>query len=321
MSGPRAPPPASPPSATSSPAGPAIRRAPAPGRATSCHLDVGRPVRQPRVGHAERRLAAHLAGHSRARVSAWAPAPRCSTSRPWPPRLTVSSPGKRPRTTLTPSSPRLREGKAVPGVRHAGRRPAGSVDAAVLPQPQRKFGHEPAAGSSDSPVVPLAQHMPSSFYPHGGVQPRDHGRRVAGRSRRHRGAAPARPRDQRAPAGRSGRVSAVSRRGGVLYAAADARGMQGYAAGPLGPSGPRRALPSSALPSSALLPYGPRHRGPRRSLRRGQRRLRPPVPRPCRCRLDDAWSCRPGRTSTTCRPRGLVIWTLPAWQNNHPGRV
>ena len=62
------------------------------------------------------------------------------------------APGKRPRTTLTPEPGAARR-RAVPGVRHARRRPAGPVDAAVLPQP-RDVRDEPAAGDR-LPGVPL----------------------------------------------------------------------------------------------------------------------------------------------------------------------
>ena len=73
--------------------------------------------------------------------------------------------------------------------------------------------------------------MPSSFYPRE-AQPARARRRVAGRARpsiedlRRRG-----HRVNVRPAWSLGRVSAVGRRNGMLYAAANPRGMQGYAAG------------------------------------------------------------------------------------------
>ena len=66
---------------------PTGRRCPPPelGPGDTCHLDVADSVRQPGVGHAERRLAAELAGHPRARVLPGHPRRRCSRSpRAWP---------------------------------------------------------------------------------------------------------------------------------------------------------------------------------------------------------------------------------------------
>ena len=54
------------------------------------------------------------------------------------------APGKRPRTTLSPTLA-LRDGDAVPRLGLARRRPAGPVDHAVLPAP-RPRRHEPAGG-------------------------------------------------------------------------------------------------------------------------------------------------------------------------------
>ena len=65
------------------------------------------------------------------------------------------APGKRPRTTLTPDAGAARR-RAVPGVRHAGRGPAGPVDARLLPEP-RALRDEPAAGDR-LPGVPLRAH-------------------------------------------------------------------------------------------------------------------------------------------------------------------
>ena len=73
-------------------------------------------------------------------------------------------------------------------------------------------------------------HFPSSFYPRGSV-PRSLSRRGAGRRARARPAAAARARGEVRPPWSLGRISAVSRDGGFLYAAANPRGMQGYAAG------------------------------------------------------------------------------------------
>jgi gamma-glutamyltranspeptidase / glutathione hydrolase len=73
-------------------------------------------------------------------------------------------------------------------------------------------------------------HFPSSFYPRGAI-PRSltvearHGQAVVGelRNRGHDVTV--------SPAWSLGRISAVTRDSGVLYAGANARGMQGYAAG------------------------------------------------------------------------------------------
>ena len=60
------------------------------------------------------------------------------------------APGKRPRTTLTPSLA-LRRRRAVAGLRHAGRRPAGPMAAAALPAPGPSRP-EPAGGDRPADV-------------------------------------------------------------------------------------------------------------------------------------------------------------------------
>jgi gamma-glutamyltranspeptidase / glutathione hydrolase len=136
------------------------------------------------------------------------------------------APGKRPRTTLSPSVA-LRDGEPY----LAFGTPGGDM------QDQWSllfFLNHALAGMNlqqaiDFPAFHSA-HMPSSFYPRL-AQPRV----VDVESR----ADPAVVADLRRrghlvnvrPAWSLGRVSAVARRGGLLYAAANARGMQGYAVG------------------------------------------------------------------------------------------
>ncbi len=136
------------------------------------------------------------------------------------------APGKRPRTTLTPSLA-LRDGEAY----LAFGTPGGDQ------QDQWSllfFLNHALAGMNlqqaiDFPAFHSA-HMPSSFYPRL-AQPRvlDIESRadpaVIGELRGRGHLVNVRP------AWSLGRVSAVARRGGVLYAAANARGMQGYAVG------------------------------------------------------------------------------------------
>jgi gamma-glutamyltranspeptidase / glutathione hydrolase len=116
------------------------------------------------------------------------------------------APGKRPRPTLSTN-------RAVPGVRHARRRPAGPVVAAVLPQ-SRAGRDEPAAGDR-LPVVPLRAHA-VVVLPAPGSAPRAR-RRVARGDRRDRGPAAPRPSGQR-PAGlvaRPGQLGCPSARRAV----------------------------------------------------------------------------------------------------------
>ncbi len=136
------------------------------------------------------------------------------------------APGKRPRTTLTPSLA-LRDGEPY----LAFGTPGGDQ------QDQWSllfFLNHALAGMNlqqaiDFPAFHSA-HMPSSFYPRL-AQPRvlDIESRadpaVIGELRRRGHLVNVRP------AWSLGRVSAVARRDGVLYAAANARGMQGYAVG------------------------------------------------------------------------------------------
>ena len=133
----------------------------------------GRPVRQHGVRHAERRLAAVLAGHPRPRLL-----PRHPGADVHPhPRLARHPRAGQAAAHHAHPEPGAAGPRAVPGVRHARRRPAGSVVAAVLPQPP-DVRHEPAAGDR-LPVVPLRAHA-VVVLPAPGAAPGAR-RRVAGR--------------------------------------------------------------------------------------------------------------------------------------------
>ena len=132
------------------------------------------------------------------------------------------APGKRRPALAQPGAAGPR---AVPRVRHPRWRPAGPVVTAVLPQPP-EVRHEPAAGDR-LPVVPLRAHA-VVVLPAPGPAPCPR-RRVAGRRPGDRGTPPPGHLVNVRPAWSLGRVSAVARRDGILYAAANPRGMQGYA--------------------------------------------------------------------------------------------
>ena len=95
-----------------------------------------RPVRQPGRGHAERRLAAELAGHPRPRLLPGHPRPDVHAGAGLR-QLAGAAPAAAHHAVAEPGAARRR---ALPGVRHAGRRPAGPVVAAVLPEPRRSSG-------------------------------------------------------------------------------------------------------------------------------------------------------------------------------------
>jgi gamma-glutamyltranspeptidase/glutathione hydrolase len=136
------------------------------------------------------------------------------------------APGKRPRTTLTPGLA-LRDGEPY----MAFGTPGGDQQdqwALWFFLNHTHFGMN-LQEAIDFPSFHSA-HMPSSFYPRE-AQPRvldveaRVGPEVVGELRRRGHVVNVRP------AWSLGRVSAVARRNGVLYAAANPRGMQGYAAG------------------------------------------------------------------------------------------
>jgi gamma-glutamyltranspeptidase/glutathione hydrolase len=136
------------------------------------------------------------------------------------------APGKRPRTTLTPSLA-LRDGEPYLAFGTPG---GDQQDQWTLHFFLRHVHHGMNLQQAiDFPAFHSA-HMPSSFYPR-----ESHPRRLDVEGRvtpgvidelRRRGHAVA-----VAPDWSLGRVSAVARRGGLLYAAANPRGMQGYAIG------------------------------------------------------------------------------------------
>jgi gamma-glutamyltranspeptidase/glutathione hydrolase len=136
------------------------------------------------------------------------------------------APGKRPRTTLSPGLA-LRDGEpylafGTPGGDQQDQWALGFFLNHVL------FGMN-LQEAIDAPAF-HTNAFPSSFYPRQTlpltveVEERAGPAVIAGlRKRRHRVAV--------RPAWSLGRVSAVARSGGLLYAAANARGMQGYAVG------------------------------------------------------------------------------------------
>ncbi len=136
------------------------------------------------------------------------------------------APGRRPRTTLSPglvlrdSVPYLAFG--TPGGDQQDQWTVGVFLNHVL------FGMN-LQEAIDAPAF-HTDHVPSSFYPRGAapaslaVESRA-GQQVIGELRRRGHRVDVRP------PWSLGRVSAVSRSGGMLYAAANPRGMQGYAAG------------------------------------------------------------------------------------------
>ena len=137
------------------------------------------------------------------------------------------APGKRPRTTLTPTLA-LRDGEPYLAWGIARRRPAGPVDHAVLPAP-RACRHESAGGDRRAglalrafPDLVLAAHRAPRRAR--GRRPRAEGEP----STSSRGAATS---SRSGPTGRKAGSPPPSRDGRRRRAAANPRGMQGYAAG------------------------------------------------------------------------------------------
>ena len=180
-----------------------------------------RPVRQPRVGDAERRLAPELADDPGPRLAArHACADVLARARP----ALVARPGRRPRTTLSPGLV-LRDG--APWLAYGT--PGGDSQEqwalhALVRHVDRGLNLQEAI---DAPEW-HTDHLISSFYPRGfaprslTVEKRFGDDVVAGLRRRGHDVSVAAPWSL-------GRVSAVAREGGELRAAANPREMQGYA--------------------------------------------------------------------------------------------
>ena len=118
----------------------------------------GRPLRQPRVGDAERRLAAELPGDPGARLAArHARADVLARARP----AELAGAGEAPADDALPRA-RAAPGRAVPRVGHARRRHAGPVVAPRPPPPPRPR-REPAGGDRRArvPHRPLPELVPS----------------------------------------------------------------------------------------------------------------------------------------------------------------
>jgi gamma-glutamyltranspeptidase / glutathione hydrolase len=136
------------------------------------------------------------------------------------------APGKRPRTTLTPTLA-LRDGEPYLAFGTPGGDQQDQWTLAFFLN-HVNFGMN-LQQAIDFPAFHSA-HMPSSFYPRHAYPGRldlesRAGDEVVGELRRRGHVVHVQP------PWSLGRISAVARRGGMLYAAANARGMQGYAAG------------------------------------------------------------------------------------------
>ena len=137
------------------------------------------------------------------------------------------APGKRPRTTLSPTMA-LRDGEPYLGLGLAGRRRPGSMDHADVPAP-RPLRHESAgidrrAGLAfrTFPELVLAAH---------GAPRRAGASKAACRKRPSTNWSAAATSSRSGPDWSEGRLTAASRVGRRRRAAANPRGMQGYAAG------------------------------------------------------------------------------------------
>ena len=161
------------------------------------------------------------------------------------------APGRRPRTTLSPGLA-LRDGApylafGTPGGDQQDQWSLAFFLNHVL------FGMN-LQEAIDAPAF-HTDHFPSSFYPRTS-EPRSLADRVEGGRDRDRRPARPRPQGQRVePPWSLGRLSAVSMSGGFLYAAANPRGMQGYAVWPV------------AAGASGCGPARPGRPGQRRRLR------------------------------------------------------
>ena len=189
------------------------------------------------------------------------------------------APGRRPRTTLSPTLA-LRDGEPVPGVRHARRRPAGPVGAAVLPRPRVVRAATCRRRSTRRRSTPTTSRPRSTR-----ARPRRARWRVEARVGRGRGrrAAPPRPRrDGRRPWS-LGRLSAVALDDGVLSGRQPARhaGVRRRPVVALGQREQCRPRRSRFRSRRDLLrdQPGPRIRGGRGPLRQPAQRLLATPPR------------------------------------------
>ena len=136
------------------------------------------------------------------------------------------APGKRPRTTLTPDHGAARR-RALSRLGLARRRPAGPVDHAVLPAP-RPLRPQSAGGDRRAGLAHRA--FPVSFWPRtarpGVLVVEDRVPKATIENLRERGHIV-----EVGPDWSEGRLTAASRVGPRRRAAANPRGMQGYAAG------------------------------------------------------------------------------------------
>ncbi len=184
-----------------------------------------RPLREPRLGDAERRLAAELAGDPGARLAAGiARADVLAGGRP----AVLARAAEAPANDALALARAARR-RAVPRLRHAGRRPAGPVDAARLPAPRQSSAttcRRRSTRRASTPTTSRRRSIPRQARPRSLSLESRWGGEVAADLRR-------RGHDvEVTDAWSLGRVSAVARgRDGVLQAGANPRGMQGYAAG------------------------------------------------------------------------------------------
>ena len=185
-----------------------------------------RPPRQRRLRDAERRLAAQLAGRPRPRLPArHARADVLARPTGIPNAL---EPGKRPRTTLSPTLA-LRDGEPYIAFGTPGGDQQDQWTLHVLPAP-RRLRARPAGGDRRARVP--HEPLPELVLPARGAPERARDRGAARRRRRSPSCASAATTSKVAGDWSLGRVSAAAREpDGLLKAAANPRGMQGYAVG------------------------------------------------------------------------------------------
>ena len=112
---------------------PSVTPDPRAGNGDTTHVDVADDAGQPVRGNAERRLARVVADHPGARLPARVAAPGVQPGPVAPERARAGQASAHDAHTVARHARRA----AVDGLRDAGRRPAGPVDAAVLPERRR----------------------------------------------------------------------------------------------------------------------------------------------------------------------------------------